>query len=448
MSGAHSTKTPSPLCSQHENPRPPCAGPRKPPSLSCCLARDSTKTPVPLVRPHVRRGYRVVPVYTGDVSGACSALFELGGMVVIHDPSGCNSTYNTHDETRWYDQDSLVFISGLTDVDAIVGNDDRLVEDVVSTAQAEGPAFITLVGSPVPFLEGTDLSALARIIEARSGIPTRFVPTNGMHDYVRGAGRAFEALAELVVGRDARSPHAPGRRVNVLGMTPLDFAAPTSASSLRSWLEGAGFEPWGCWALGDMLAGIARAAEADVSLVVSATGLRVARWLERWHGVPYAAGIPTGAFADVLRADLMQAIADGTSRVTCRDTRMASAGDGRSDPSAGGTAFVGEAVVMGSLAAALALEGRPTRLVCPLEDSKALLAPTDDAARGETEVERSLLGAHGVVADPFFGPVCPVGATLHGLPQLALSGRQWLNDIPDLFQLDPIRLTSGPCEGS
>ena len=28
----------------------------------------------------------------------------------MHDPSGCNSTYNTHDEIRWYDQDSLIFI--------------------------------------------------------------------------------------------------------------------------------------------------------------------------------------------------------------------------------------------------------------------------------------------------------------------------------------------------
>lgn len=25
--------------------------------------------------------------YTADVSGVCSALYELGGMVVIHDPS-------------------------------------------------------------------------------------------------------------------------------------------------------------------------------------------------------------------------------------------------------------------------------------------------------------------------------------------------------------------------
>lgn len=56
----------------------------------------------------MRQSYRMIPVYTADVSGVCSALYELGGMTVMHDPSGCNSTYNTHDEIRWYDQDSLI----------------------------------------------------------------------------------------------------------------------------------------------------------------------------------------------------------------------------------------------------------------------------------------------------------------------------------------------------
>ena len=36
----------------------------------------------------MRQAYTILPVYTGDVSGVCSALFELGGMVVIHDPLG------------------------------------------------------------------------------------------------------------------------------------------------------------------------------------------------------------------------------------------------------------------------------------------------------------------------------------------------------------------------
>ena len=78
----------------------------------------------------MRQAYRIIPIYTADVSGVCSALYELGGMTVMHDPSGCNSTYNTHDEIRWYDQDSLIFISGLTDIDAIMGNDEKFLQDV------------------------------------------------------------------------------------------------------------------------------------------------------------------------------------------------------------------------------------------------------------------------------------------------------------------------------
>ena len=52
----------------------------------------------------MRQTYKIIPIYTADVSGVCSALYELGGMTVMHDPSGCNSTYNTHDEIRWYDR--------------------------------------------------------------------------------------------------------------------------------------------------------------------------------------------------------------------------------------------------------------------------------------------------------------------------------------------------------
>ena len=79
---------------------------------------------------HMRQSYKIIPIYTADVSGVCSALYDLGGMVVMHDPSGCNSTYNTHDEIRWYDQDSLIYISGLTEIDAVMGNDAKFIHDI------------------------------------------------------------------------------------------------------------------------------------------------------------------------------------------------------------------------------------------------------------------------------------------------------------------------------
>ena len=115
---------------------------------------------------------RIISTYTGDTSGVCSALFELGGLIVMHDPSGCNSTYSTHDEPRWYDMDSLVFISGITEKDAIFGNDEKIISDTVRAAEELNPRFIAVAGTPIPYMTGCDFNAIAFEIENRCGIPT------------------------------------------------------------------------------------------------------------------------------------------------------------------------------------------------------------------------------------------------------------------------------------
>ncbi len=127
----------------------------------------------------MRQAYEIIPVYTADVSGVCSALYELGGMVVMHDPSGCNSTYNTHDEIRWYDQDSLIFISGLSEIDAILGNDEKFIRDIEETARELHPAFIALAGSPIPYMSGTDFPGSGPCDRKDLEIPT-FAKVKGL----------------------------------------------------------------------------------------------------------------------------------------------------------------------------------------------------------------------------------------------------------------------------
>ena len=155
----------------------------------------------------MKNTYQILPVYSGDVSGACAALYELGGMVVMHDPSGCNSTYNTFDEVRWYEKESLIFLSGMTDVDAITGNDKKLIADILMAAGELHPRFIALVNSPIPFLNGTDFAGICRILEDRLNIPAFYVSTNGAHDYTEGAGQAFlQAARRLVDGNGEKRP--------------------------------------------------------------------------------------------------------------------------------------------------------------------------------------------------------------------------------------------------
>ncbi|MBQ5684575.1 MAG: hypothetical protein IIV27_02950, partial [Clostridia bacterium] len=93
--------------------------------------------------------------YSSDLSGVCSALYELGGLLVMHDASGCNSTYATHDEPRWYGSDSLIFISGLREYDAILGNDEKYIRDVCEAAEETHPTFIAVFGSPIAAMTGT-----------------------------------------------------------------------------------------------------------------------------------------------------------------------------------------------------------------------------------------------------------------------------------------------------
>ena len=390
---------------------------------------------------HMRRTNRIVPTYTGDVSGACSALFELGGMVVIHDPSGCNSTYNTHDETRWYDQDSLIFITGLVERDAILGNDDKLVRDVVEAARELHPRFIALCNSPIPFISGTDFHAICRLVERETGIPCFYVRTNGMHDYVVGAGNAFCGIAERFCGpREVR----PGT-LNILGATPLDLGLAGSDASLRAFVEAAGFEVVSCWAMGSSLDELSRAAEAQVNLVTSATGLSVARLLRERFGTPYVVGMPLGATPeDPLGAPWARALADSLRKAAetgecawpCRDLR--------GEPSPGACAVVGEGVFAGSLACALEHKlGEAVRVVCPLEGSAEVLAPSDLPAEGEEGVEEALAGIGLVVADELYRPVLEQGAHLCALPHQALSGRNGWKAAQDPVWLSPAALVAG-----
>ena len=207
----------------------------------------------------MKRSYKIIPIYTADVSGVCSALYELGGMTVMHDPSGCNSTYNTHDEIRWYDQDSMIYISGLTEIDAVMGNDEKLIRDIEIAAEELKPKFIALAGSPIPYMNGTDFEAIAKILQQDLGLPAFSVPTNGMHDYVYGVGRALAEIAKRIEGKREVTP----KSVNLLGVTPLDFGPQEHVDALIQNVEQAGWKVLSTWAMGDTLENLARAPEAE-----------------------------------------------------------------------------------------------------------------------------------------------------------------------------------------
>lgn len=272
--------------------------------------------------------------YTADVSGVCAALYELGGMTVIHDPSGCNSTYSTHDEPRWFDTDSLMFVSGLDEMTAVLGDDNVLIDDVTHAVRDLKPRFVTLCSGSIPHIIAFDCKGVAHLLEKRTGVPMLPVATTGNRSYVAGVGAALTewvkrfadplespyrvgssgspdcsantlegaAGPESCAGKKfngAADPEACGNEsfsVNLLGVTPLDFSINGNVDAMRKVFEDAGIPVNCCAAMGESFDSLRHIFRASVNVVVSSCGRRLARYMEQTAGIPYVEGTPIGAY--------------------------------------------------------------------------------------------------------------------------------------------------------
>ncbi|MCR4644034.1 MAG: oxidoreductase [Oscillospiraceae bacterium] len=369
----------------------------------------------------MRQTARIISTYTADVSGVNSALFELGGMTVMHDASGCNSTYNTHDEPRWYDHDSLVFLSGISEMEAIMGDDEKLISDIVSAAEQLKPRFIAVAGTPIPMMIGTDFKAVASVVEKRTGIPAFGFATNGMHTYVEGASMALAGIADRFVTE--KMPRTADISVNLLGVTPLDFSVNRSAAHLRTVLEKYGISTVSNWAMGDDLDTLMQASAAHVNLVVSGAGMGAAKVLRERFGIPYVIGRPYGDWTETLVNSIRLAPKTGDNLSPQTDRANTSA------------VIIGEAVSAVSLANALKVEtGIAFRAISATEARKIMFGTSDCIARDEDELLPLLEGAKYIIADPLYQPICPKSARFIRLPHEGFSGRIFRDEIPDMTE--------------
>ena len=382
-----------------------------------------------------------ISIYSADAFGVCSALYELGGLCVMHDASGCNSTYNTHDEPRWYDFDSMVYISGLSEMEAIMGDDQKFIDDIVYTAKELNPNFIAMAGTPIPTMIGTDFKAIANIIEKETNIPTFGFDTTGMHSYVSGAYKAFEALAKRFLkrndkesrGEQKESVDKEGRehqnsriKVNILGVTPLDFSINKSVEAMVDLLKENNFEVISTWAMGSSLEYIKNAGDADVNLVVSYSGMGAAKYMYENLNIPYVIGTPFGKeFANKVIEDLKEVKSTKENKISYDNRKI--------DKNAEIT-IVGESIMSESLAYAISKEKNKTvNVISSLETDEKLLLEGDKIAMFEDDIEKCLKNSKTIIADPLFRPICPIDSNFISLPHEAFSGRIYRDEIPNII---------------
>ncbi len=367
--------------------------------------------------------------YSSDEFGVCSALYELGGMVVMHDASGCNSTYTTHDEPRWYDMDSMIYISAISEMEAIMGDDQKLIDDIVETAKELKPKFIAIVGAPIPYMTGTDFPAIANIIEEKTNLFCMGFQTNGMKYYTKGVSMALKEIADRFCIENAPKP-SDRIRVNLLGATPIDFSLNGTMDAIKDWLNGRGFEAGCCFAMGSTLDELFLASSAHVNLVLSYGGLEAARLLEERFGIPYVVGVPYGTvFPKMLESSIYQASLMNKSSIPYAAAKMEYGADKKKQ-----VAIIGESITSASLASAIEMEHPDLncRVLCPIDTESTLLRSGDLRTPEEADIRNLLQSVDIVIADPLYQVLCPDKEFIP-LPHIAFSGRMFEKDIPMLI---------------
>ena len=374
--------------------------------------------------------------YTADVSGVPSALYELGGMTIMHDASGCNSTYNTHDEPRWYGSKSMVYITGLSEIEAIMGDDQKLVDDIVDAAKKLKPKFIAIAGTPIPMITGCDIEANARVIESETKIPTFGINSNGMHSYVEGAGEALLHYAKAFVKKNVSKKK---NHVNILGATPIDFSVNGQIESIENFLNENGFTVVSNFALSCDVEKLANAGEASVNLVISSVGIKIAEYFKTEFGTPYVVGVPYG---EKMKQDILAALCKYEPEVIF----VSDLGNKYKNEK---IYIIGESITSKSLAKAIYYKyGHTPTVISGVElgntyhgDIVKTLAVRQNVAlekqdyflEDEDEIAKVIKGAKMVIADPLYKPIVPSKAIFVNRPHEGFSGRLYRKNIINLI---------------
>lgn len=250
-----------------------------------------------------------LPPFSPDYSGVGATFLELGAMIVIHDGTGCIGNYICHDEPRGERLGNMVFTTNLREMEVVMGDDEALLEKVCRAAADLDPLRIVLVNTPAPIVIGTDLRALAHILEKRTGKPVLYFDSNGIRTYDWGVEKALLAGVKRFAAEDAAACEPGG--IAVLGAVPQDLGTADHADALRECVERASGRRCTVVGMGGGPRSLGAAAAADLNLVVSAAAIPAAQWCEQAFGVPWISGFPAGASGEQRLGERIRAALEG-----------------------------------------------------------------------------------------------------------------------------------------
>jgi hypothetical protein len=363
-----------------------------------------------------------LPPLAPDYSGVASVFHDLGALTVIHDASGCTRTYTGYDEPRWFGSASPVFCSGLREMDAVMGDDEKLLGKIEAALKDTGVSCIVIIGSPVPMIIGFDFAGFAALVEKRTGLPCLAFPATGLAYHDTGQKAAYLAIAERFLSGDG-VPAASGA-VNILGASPLDGFDDVKLDALVSLIKSSGLRAGAVWGMRSDLAALRQTPAAAVNWVVNAAAMSLAEYLHRRFGTPFVAGMPLGAGETGRIARGLAAAQDKAAVVS----PFPPLGKLPADAPARAL-LIGEGLFCASLRAQMETERGLTsaRLGSLFTGARAVFGGGDMVFGSEEELARALAenGLELVAGDPLIREFLPPNSSVEfiAIPHRAVSGR-------------------------
>ena len=329
--------------------------------------------------------------FAPDYSGVSTVLFDLNTVTAMHDASGCTGNYTGYDEPRWYGSKSPIFCSGLREIDAILGDDEKLIKKMMHAAEDLKPDVMALVGSPVPMVIGSDMVGIAEELQERTGIPCLGFDTTGTAYYDKGVAMATIALLKKFTHR---AEMVPGT-VNIVGANPLDFATGENLEDFKKLVEDAGYEIAASLSMGYNMEALKKAASAQVNLAVSRAGYLIAEYMLKTYGIPYVCGLPVGERAGAEYLEILTGVAENKESEICKGTACEEAD----------ILIVGEQVQSNALRVALEKEFGESCIAvgCLYGKEEKLSLPQDVNLASESQIKKELNKKQYrvIIADPF-----------------------------------------------
>lgn len=360
-----------------------------------------------------------LPPFSPDYSGASAVLFALKTVTAMHDASGCTGNYTGYDDPRWYGSQSGIFCSGLRQIDAVLGDDEKLIKKMEAAAKDIQPDLMALVGSPVPMVIGADLEGIAVELEERTHIPSFGFNTTGTAYYDKGAFQAAKALMDRFTMKKKEKKGV----VNILGALPMDFGEGKEIRGFRQFLSEAGYKTGLCLAMDYSLEDIKEAAASQVNLAVSRFGYLMARYMEKKFQIPYLCGFPAGKKGEAVWLDALERVAE------TKHSEILQAGMGKEDGEERSAFIVGEQVMCNSLRNSLAWDMGISQVAvgCLYGLEPALSLPGDLDLSDEKKVREAVNRPcyETIIADPLLRILLPEHTTKKFLPfsQYAVSSK-------------------------